>query len=86
MNTITTTASPHASILANDLGKYKSVACVLGDDTGNFVSQRPKPARAELRELIGQEQPAVVVIEACQYFRYSASKIPAARRYPLRAA
>ncbi len=65
MNTITTTASPHASILAIDLGKYKSVACVLGDDTGEFRFATSETSEGRMRELIGQEQPAVVVIEAC---------------------
>jgi hypothetical protein len=36
MNTITTTASTDAYILAIDLGKYKSVACVLDHATGEF--------------------------------------------------
>jgi hypothetical protein len=36
MNTITTTASNNTTILAIDLGKYKSVACVLDNDTGDF--------------------------------------------------
>ena len=36
MNTITTTASTNASILAIDLGKYKSVACIHEPATGEF--------------------------------------------------
>ncbi len=34
MNTITRIASTTAPILAIDLGKYKSVACLLGEATG----------------------------------------------------
>jgi transposase len=65
MNTITTTASTNASILAIDLGKYKSVACVHDQDTGEFRFTTFETTRAELRKLIGKEQPAVVIIEAC---------------------
>ena len=65
MNTITTTASTNASILAIDLGKYKSVACVHNQDTGEFRFTTFDTTRAELRKLIGKEQPAVVIIEAC---------------------
>jgi len=65
MNTIPTTASIHASILAIDLGKYKSVACIHEPDTGEFRFTTFDTTRAELRKLIGKEQPAVVIIEAC---------------------
>jgi transposase len=65
MNTITTTASTIATILAIDLGKYKSVACVHDQATGEFRFTTFETTRAELRKLIGQEQLAVVIIEAC---------------------
>src|SRR6059036_3293072 len=65
MNTISTTASTNASILAIDLGKYKSVACVHDPDSGEFRFTTFDTSRAELRKLIGKEQPAVVIIEAC---------------------
>jgi transposase len=65
MNTISTTASTNASILAIDLGKYKSVVCVHDPDTGEFRFTTFDTTRAELRKLIGKEEPAVVVIEAC---------------------
>jgi transposase len=65
MNTITTTASSNASILAIDLGKYKSVACVHEQDSGEFRFTTFDTTRAELRKWIGKEQPAVVIIEAC---------------------
>jgi transposase len=64
MNTITTTASTNI-ILAIDLGKYKSVACVHDPATGEFGFTTFETTRTELRKLIGKEQPAVVVIEAC---------------------
>jgi transposase len=63
MNTITTTASTH-TILAIDLGKYKSVACV-HDATGEIRFTTFDTTRAELHRLISQEQPGVVIIEAC---------------------
>jgi transposase len=65
MNTISTTASTNASILAIDLGKYKSVACVHHHETGEFRFTTFDTTRAELKKLIGQDQPAVVIIEAC---------------------
>ena len=64
MNTITTTASTSA-ILAIDLGKYKSVACVHDPATGEFAFTTFATTRAELRKLVGKEQPGVIVIEAC---------------------
>src|SRR5438309_6981087 len=64
MNTITTTASTKA-ILAIDLGKYKSVACVHDPATGEYCFTTFETTRAELRKLLGKEQPAVVIIEAC---------------------
>jgi len=65
MNTISTTASANTIILAIDLGKYKSVACVHDQSTGEYRITTFETTRAELRKLIGQEQPAAVVIEAC---------------------
>jgi transposase len=63
MNTNTTTAS--TTILAIDLGKYKSVACVHDQATGEFAFTTFDTSRAELRKLIGKTQSAVVIIEAC---------------------
>lgn len=70
MNTITTTvltttASANTAILAIDLGKYKSVACVHDQTTGEFGFTTFETTRAEVRKLVGKEQPAVVIIEAC---------------------
>jgi transposase len=65
MNTITTTASTSVSILAIDLGKYKSVACLQDPASGEFRFTTLETTRAELRKLFDKEAPAVVVIEAC---------------------
>ena len=65
MNTITTTASTNASILAIDLGKYKSVACRHDEETGEFRFTTFETTRAELQKLIGRDQADVVIIEAC---------------------
>jgi len=64
MNTITTTA-PNNTILAIDLGKYKCVACILDPKGGAFRFTTFDTARAELQKLIAQEQPGVIIIEAC---------------------
>ena len=69
MNTITTTASTKA-ILAIDLGKYKSVACVHDPATGECAFTTFETTRAELRKLIDQERPGVMVIEACLLARW----------------
>src|SRR5215510_2481599 len=62
MNTKTASTS---TILAIDLGKYKSVACVHDPDTGEIRFTTVATTRAELQRLIGKEQAAVVIIEAC---------------------
>jgi transposase len=64
---MTTTAKTTAAdtILALDLGKYKSVACVHHEATGAVRFTTFDTTRAELQRLIGQEQPTVVIIEAC---------------------
>lgn len=64
MNTTQKTASTSA-ILAIDLGKYKSVVCVFDESTGEFRFTSFETTRPELCKLIGKEQPAVVIIEAC---------------------
>lgn len=53
------------TILAIDLGKYKSVACVHDPATGEFRFTTFETSQAELRRLIAKERPAAVVIEAC---------------------
>src|SRR2546423_6124811 len=52
-------------ILAIDLGKYKSVAGIHDQATGEIRFTTFETSRAELRRLIGKEQPAVVILEAC---------------------
>ena len=58
------TATAAGPILALDLGKYKSVACVYrsADDLG-FLSVTTR--REELTRLLQRHRPAVVLIEAC---------------------
>jgi transposase len=53
------------TILAIDLGKYKSVVCILDEASGEYRFTTFGTSRAELRKLLGKEQPAVVLIEAC---------------------
>jgi transposase len=64
-DTITTTASANTSILAIDLGKYKSVACVYDQAGGEICFTTFDTSRVEFRRLFDKEQPGVVVIEAC---------------------
>src|SRR5262249_51711840 len=53
------------TILAIDLGKYKSVVCILDDASGEYRFTTFHTSRAELRKLLAKEQPAVGLIEAC---------------------
>ena len=64
MNTILKTAST-STILAIDLGKYKSVACRADSATGEFAFTTFATTRAELQKRIATEQPTIVIIEAC---------------------
>ncbi len=64
MTTIAKTTAT-ATILAIDLGKYKSVACVCDQASGEVRFTTFETTRAELQRLIGKEQPAVVILEAC---------------------
>jgi transposase len=59
---ITAPANP---ILAVDLGKYKSVACVHDSAAGEIAFTTFDTSRAEVRKLIDTQRPAVVIIEAC---------------------
>jgi transposase len=61
----TNTASANTSILAIDLGKYKSVACVYHQAGGESRFTTSDTSQVELRRLLDKEQPAVVIIEAC---------------------
>jgi transposase len=58
-------ATPTNPIFAIDLGKYKSVVCLHDPATGEIRFTTFDTSRGELRRLIGKEQPAVVIIEAC---------------------
>ena len=57
MNTITNVASASTTILAIDLGKYKSVACVHDQTTGEYAFTTFETTRAELHKLVGKELP-----------------------------
>ena len=59
MNTITKTASK-STILAIDLGKYKSVACVHDESTGEFRFMSFETSRTEMSRLLAKEQPAAL--------------------------
>jgi transposase len=68
-NTVTATTSANGAatntILAIDLGKYKSVACIHDEATGEIRFTTFDTSRAEVQRLIAKEYPAVVIIEAC---------------------
>ena len=72
MDTATTTvptpaeaAAVTGTILALDLGKYKSVACAYQPDTTAARFDTRTTSRAELLRLLERYRPAVVLIEAC---------------------
>ena len=60
----TVTATP-GLILALDLGKYKSVACVYTGDPNNARFDSFTTDRQHLRQLFARHNPTVVVLEAC---------------------
>jgi len=64
---MTTTAKTTAAdtILAIDLGKYKSVACVHAEASGTFHFTSLETTRSELQRLLARHRPTVVIIEAC---------------------
>jgi transposase len=53
------------TILAIDLGKYKSVACRHDEESGEFRFTSFETTRAEMARLLATVQPTVVIIEAC---------------------
>jgi transposase len=63
--TITSTKTTTTSILAIDLGKYKSVACSYNPATTEAQFTTIATTRDELERLLIRVQTAVVVIEAC---------------------
>jgi transposase len=66
MNAITTTlAAAAGTILALDLGKYKSVACLYDRAAAQAAFETITTSRPELLRLLKRHQPALVVIEAC---------------------
>jgi hypothetical protein len=64
MNTIPTTAFAN-TIVAIDLGKYKSVVCIHDQGTGEIRFTTLDTSRGELAKLLTKERAGVVIIEAC---------------------
>jgi len=64
---MTTTAKTTAAdtILAIDLGKYKSVACVHDEASGTCRFTSFETTRGEMHRLLTRDRPTVVIIEAC---------------------
>lgn len=62
MHTITTATTD--TILAIDLGKYKSVACLYRFPDDHRFASFPT-CRDELTQLIERHRPDVILIEAC---------------------
>src|SRR5262249_47338985 len=62
---MTTTNVTAGLILALDLGKYKSVACVYDRATAQASFDSITTNKAELLRLIERHRPTLVVIEAC---------------------
>ncbi len=61
----TTTPTAASTILAIDLGKYKSVACLYSGSPDSARFDSFTTDRARLAQLLQRCQPSVVVIEAC---------------------
>jgi transposase len=61
----TTTTAAARTILAIDLGKYKSVACLYTGDPATAVFLTFTTDRDRLRKLFAKHRPDAVVIEAC---------------------
>jgi transposase len=61
----TSTAAASGIILALDLGKYKSVACLYDRASSQARFQTLDTSRDRLRQLFERHQPALVVFEAC---------------------
>jgi hypothetical protein len=55
----------HEHDVAIDLGKYKSVACVHDQATGEMAFTAFETTRAELGKELASKRPSVVIIEAC---------------------
>src|SRR5262249_17663625 len=63
--TSNTTAAAPGLILALDLGKYKSVACLYDRASARASFETLTTGRPELLRLLERHRPALVVIEAC---------------------
>jgi transposase len=61
----TTTVPGSAPILALDLGKYKSVACLSPDAAAEPRFEAVTTSRGELLRLFARHRPRVVLVEAC---------------------
>ena len=65
MKTTTTTTTAADTIVAIDLGKYKSVACRHDPATAECDFVTFATTRAELAQLVRTARPTVIIIEAC---------------------
>jgi transposase len=65
MTTTTATAATAGTILALDLGKYKTVACAYAGSPDTARFEAVVTDRDRLRQLFARHRPAVVVFEAC---------------------
>ena len=63
--TTTNAAAAAGTILALDLGKYKSVACLYDRATAEHRFETLDTSYANLRRLFERQRPALVVFEAC---------------------
>src|SRR5947209_7196930 len=63
--THTTTTTGAGTIVAIDLGKYKSVACAYAGDPATAAFTSFSTDRDHLTKLFARHRPAAVVIEAC---------------------
>jgi hypothetical protein len=89
MPATTATTATAGTILALDLGKYKSVACAYTGSPGTARFESFSTDRARLTQLLTRCHPAVVVIELdvprawlrrnCRQLWYSVRDIPPAR-------
>jgi transposase len=61
----TATESSTTSILAMDLGKFRSVACVFDPATGDHTFETIATTPAAVHDLLIKTAPSVLVIEAC---------------------
>jgi hypothetical protein len=65
MKTTTTTTTAADTIVAIDLGKYKSMACLHDPATAECDFVTFATTRAALAQLVRTARPTVIIIEAC---------------------